>query len=172
MRLSLIPKRFQFPHQTNHFAEHYFAKCGPKTSRRSKRRQQHKVSRVSYVDKFDLSRISAADAAARGDVRGKSSAIRAANGTNLIRTMSLVRDDLDRLLARREPRVAQRPADRERAMYLSGKRARWMKAARRAKRNSRRKYRKVPQLDEFDDRIDRPILSQKHGVIGRNVRRF
>ena len=58
------------------------------------------------------------------------------------------------------PRFNQRSMDKQRSKYLVNKRMRWLRAAKKGAKNSRKKRRKVPALDEFDQRIDRAILSK------------
>ena len=117
------------------------------------------------LNERDLARVSGAD------ISTNVPKIHGSKGARKFETVSAVRVELEKLSTKQKPRVAQRPADRSRASYLSGKRSRWMKAARRAKRHARRKRRKAPQLDEFDDRIDRDVYSSGF-VIGRIVRRL
>ena len=176
LRLGLIPKRYRSHVKQSTLLN---STCALPTVVRRPPPPQSKTMATTrslqdslVLTEFDLSRISAAEAAARGELKGGAAAVTVTDGGSLWATMSTVRDKLDKLSARREPRVAQRPADRHRAAYLSGKRARWMKAARKAARHARRKRRKAPQLDEFDDRINRPVLSHLRGLVGTNVRRL
>ena len=171
LRLSLIPKRFSgnVKQTTLLNSTWELPPVKRKPTPQSKSMATPESLQESLVlTEFDLMRISAAEALARGQLRVATTV----PSGQLRWTVSTVRDELDKRSARRAPRAAQRPSDRRRATYLSEKRARWMKAARNAKRHARRKRRKAPQLDEFDDRIDRPVLSHLRGLVGRNVRRL
>jgi len=82
---------------------------------------------------------------------------------SLLHHVSDVTEKLQKLQARRPARSCQRGIDVERSKYIVEKRARWLKASRVAKKNSRRKRRKAPGLDSFDHRFDRPIFA--HGKL-------
>ena len=66
---------------------------------------------------------------------------------------------VEQLTQKPTPPKVPRPSKREKDEKIKSKRRRWLKAAKTAKRNSKRKTRKVVDLDEFDIRFDRGVYS-------------